>query len=369
MVGTVSVLRRYFWSRATAGLCPVDALLGVDANTATRGARRLCCTLGVIHDFTQGVEDLHVVAGIRISDERLRQLVEKEGRDVLAARLSGDLKPAWSASEGGRVYVGVDGVLVRAVTQDEKQKRRRQHETRREARQEAGVGNTRPLPLLRPGTTDKFKEMKIGLFYNQEKTCTLTFATQEDHIGFGRLLGNQATQLDLEQADESISLTDGAPWIRNRILEHLPSIDAMLLDFYHFSEHVWDTAKCCLPNPGEAKAWAEARLEEVKKVGPQAVLAAIAELNNKVRSASKRESLRLLRGYITERFEMLDYRQALARGWDIGSGPTEAMCKNLTLRLKRTGMKWDPDNAAAMMNLVALRESGQWNQWWDRLAA
>ncbi len=369
MVGTVSVLRRYFWSRATAGLCPADALLGVDDNTVTRGARRLCCTLGVIHDFTQGVEDLHVVAGIRISDERLRQLVEKEGRDVLAARLSGDLQPAWSASEGGRVYVGVDGVLVRAVTQDEKQKRRRQHETRREARQQAGVGNTRPLPLLRPGTTDKFKEMKIGLFYDQEKTRTLTFATQEDHIGFGRLLGNQATQLNLEQADESISLTDGAPWIRNRILEHIPSIDAMLLDFYHFSEHVWDTAKCCLPNPVEAKSWAEARLEEVKKVGPQPVLAAIAELNNKVRSASKRESLRLLRGYITERFEMLDYRQALARGWDIGSGPTEAMCKNLTLRLKRTGMKWDPDNAAAMMNLAALRESGQWDQWWNRLAA
>lgn len=45
------------------------------------------------------------------------------------------------------------------------------------------------------------------------------------------------------------------------------------------------------------------------------------------------------------------------------------MCKNLMLRLKRTGMKWDPDNAAAMMNLVALRESGQWSQWWDRLAA
>ena len=79
--------------------------------------------------------------------------------------------------------------------------------------------------------------------------------------------------------------------------------------------------------------------------------------------------LRLLRGYITERFEMLDYRGALARGWDIGSGPTEAMCKNLTLRLKRTGMKWDPENAAAIMNLVALRESGQWNQWWNRLAA
>jgi hypothetical protein len=50
----------------------------------------------------------------------------------------------------------------------------------------------------------------------------------------------------------------------------------------------------------------------------------------------------------------------LAKGWDVGSGPTEAMCKNLTLRLKRPGMKWDTDSAAALMNLVALREGGQW---------
>lgn len=369
MVGAVSIRRRYFWSRATGGSCPVDRLLGIENHTATRGARRVCCTLGVIQDFDQAAQDLYAVAGIRISAEKLRQLVEQEGREVLEARLTGSLEPGWSASQAGRVYVGVDGVLVRAVTQDEKKKRRRQHESRRAVRRQAGIGNTKPLAPPRSGTTDKFKEMKIGLFYNQEKTCVLTFATQEDHIGFGHLLENQATRLGLERADESISLTDGAPWIRNRILEHVPYIGTMLLDFYHFSGHVWDTAKCCLADSREAQAWARDRLREVKEVGPLAVLAAIGALNKQVRSASKRKSLRLLRGYITERFEMLDYRRALARGWDIGSGPTEAMCKNLTLRLKRTGMKWDPDNAAAIMNLVALRESGQWNQWWDRLAA
>jgi len=45
------------------------------------------------------------------------------------------------------------------------------------------------------------------------------------------------------------------------------------------------------------------------------------------------------------------------------------MCKNLTLRLKRTGMQWDPVNAAAVMKLVALRESGQWKSWWSTSAA
>jgi len=65
---------------------------------------------------------------------------------------------------------------------------------------------------------------------------------------------------------------------------------------------------------------------------------------------------------------MVESRRAMARGWDIGSGPTEAMCKNLTLRLKRTGMKWDQDHAAAMMNLVALQENGQWDQYWTTRA-
>ena len=367
--GTVTLQRRYFWSRATGGLCPVDALVGIREGTVTAGARCILCTLGVIQDFKQAAEDLYTVARIRVSPERLRQIVETEGRRVIEARWTGALDPGWSASQADRVYAGVDGVMVRGVTATEKKKRRRQHETRREERDQAGIGNTKPLPSLSSGTTDAFKEMKIGLFYDQSKTQVFTFATQENHMGFGRLMEKHADQLALAEASTLVSITDGAPWIRNRILEHLPYIDAMLLDFYHLSEHIWDTAKCCLGDSDETRKWAEDQLHEIKHVGPAGVLAAIAALSKKVRSNRKKKSLRQLRNYLTERWEMLDYRRALASGWDIGSGPTEAMCKNLTLRLKRTGMKWDPSNAAAVMNLVALRESGQWDAWWIRSAA
>ena len=119
----------------------------------------------------------------------------------------------------------------------------------------------------------------------------------------------------------------------------------------------------------EARTWAEEQLHDLKHVGARAVLAAIAEAKKKLRAPAPQNALRLLRNYIVERWEhalslegMVDYPTAPAQGWDIGSGPTEAMCKNLTLRLKRTGMKWDTDNAAALMNLIALRESGQWEQ-------
>lgn len=367
--GTVTLRRRYFWSRATGGSCPVDALVGIADRTVTAGACRILCTLGIIHDFKQSAEDLFTVAGIRVSSERLRQIVESEGRRVMASRLSGRLEPGWSASQAEQVYVGVDGVMVRGVTEVEKKKRRKQHESRRRKRRAAGIGNTKRLARYKRGTTDTFKEMKIGIFYTPDKASVLTFATGEDHAEFGRRLGKHANHLALDRCRSVVSLTDGAPWIRNRILEHIPYISTMLLDFYHLSEHIWDAAKCCLGDTDAAGQWARAQLHELKHVGAAGVLDALAALSKKVRAPHKKKRLRVLREYITARWEMVEYPKALSQGWDIGSGPTEAMCKNLTLRLKRTGMKWDPANAEALMSLAALRESGQWNRWWQSAAA
>ena len=328
--------------------------------------------MGVVQDFDQGARDLGRITGLRVSKERLRQITEQEGERVARARGDGGLRPSWSAAEARidqerrtRVYVGVDGVMVRTVTQEEKSKRRRQHAIRRQQRGRTGVGNPKPLPSARSGSDDHFKEFKIGLFYDQSKSRVHTFATHEDHEGLGRLLREHADAIDLEQAVEQISLTDGAPWIRKQLLKHLKHLDATLLDYYHFSEHVWETARVCLGSGEKAEMWAKARLSDILETGYRPVLAAIDVLSKKVRSKSKRESLRRLRGYIVERWEMVAYPQARVRGWDIGSGPTEATCKNLTLRLKRTGMKWDADNAAAVMNLVALRESGQWTDYWE----
>jgi hypothetical protein len=369
--GHVQLYRRYFWSVRFGGQFPVDEVLGITASAVSPGASQLCCSMGIAQDFGQGAEDLQRMSGLRVSKERLRQITEREGEKVSADRREGTLAPVWSADEAQvegsgrtRVYVGADGVLVRTVTQEEKDKRRQQHTIRRRQRGQRKVGNTKPLPPVRAGSDDRFKEMKIGLFYDQSKSRTHLFATEGDHEAFGQLLRQHADALGFETAREQISLTDGAPWIRKQLLKRFKHLEALLLDFYHLSEHIWTAATCCL-GPGDAATeWAKRQLTAMKETGYRAVLADIDVLRKKVRSKAKKESLRRLRQYILERWEMVDYRQALARGWDIGSGPTEAACKNLTLRLKRTGMKWDTDHAAAMMNLIALRESGQWDLYW-----
>lgn len=370
--GEIELNRRYFWSKTAGGFFPVDALIGIALSKASPAAREVCATMGVVQDFAQGAEDLCRLTGLRISKERLRQITESEGTQVEALRGDGTLPPSWSATEAvttldgpTRVYVGVDGVMARTVTQTEKDQRRKDHAVRRQQRGQAGVGNLTPLPRPKAGSDERFKEMKIGLFYDQSKTRRHVFATAGNHERFGELLRGHADALELERADETLSLTDGGPWIRNQILKRLQKLNAMLLDFYHLSEHVWDTAKTCWGDTAEAKTWASKQLHDIKHLGGRPVLAAIDEAKKKLRAPAKQKALRLLRSYIVERWEMVEYPAALAKGWDIGSGPTEAMCKNLTLRLKRPGMKWDTDNAAGLMNLVALREGGQWGQYWQ----
>jgi hypothetical protein len=114
-----------------------------------------------------------------------------------------------------------------------------------------------------------------------------------------------------------------------------------------------------------ASAWARARLDEAKRDGPQPLLAAVDALAKTVRRApDKREALRQLRGYVAQRRDMTDYPRFGRRGWDIGSGPTEAGGKDLAARVRGVGMKWDLDHAADLMNLKALYESNQATAYW-----
>jgi hypothetical protein len=374
--GEVRLIRKYFWSKEGGGTCPADALVGMEESDVTPGARQLCCLMGIGQDFDQSRRDLKRVGGLSVSKERLRQISEGEGKRVRQVRDSGELPATWSAQQAKlpdgsghtRIYGGVDGVMAPTVTQAEKDKRRQQHVVRRQQRGKAGVDNVKDLPPPKPGSDERFKEMKIGVFYDQDKLHRHVLATEKLSKEFAPLLASHAKQISFERADQTICLFDGAVWIYQQVCLALLCLEVILLDFYHLAEHVHATARCCLGEGESARAWAHERLSQAKRSDVSGMLAAIDVMEKRVRSPAKKQSLRRLRQYVAERREMLDYSKALAEGWDIGSGPTEATCKTLTLRLKRPGMKWDRDNAAAMMNLMALRESGQWDRYWDREA-
>lgn len=372
--GELVLRRRYYWGRGVGGCYPSDEKAGIAASAVTAGARELCCVMGLASDFRTAAANLRRVGGLGVCAERLRQVVEGESARAAALRDAGAVAASWSARddalEKGRLYVGVDGLLVRAVTQAEKDKRRRSHATRRRLRGRRGVKNLRPLPPARPGADQTFKEVKFAVFYDQPKRRRHALASAGDGEEVGRLLRRHAAQVGIDHARQSLGLTDGAAWIARQLDVNLPMLTARILDFYHLAQHVHEAARACLgEGTAEAAAWAGQRLHEARHGGPTPLLAAVDALERSTRSPTKRRALRQLRGYIAERVDMVDYPAARRRGWDIGSGPTEAAGKNLALRVRGVGMKWDPHHAADLMNLKALYESGQAPAYWAKAAA
>jgi hypothetical protein len=172
--------------------------------------------------FQSAAETLWRTAHIAVSKETLRQLVEEEGQAVLRSMRQAKLAPTWSASdcqtEQGttRVYLGCDGVKVPLVTDDEKKRRRQKI---REKRRRRGR-KSKPLPPAKTGADNRYKEFRIGYFYDERKQHRLVGVTAGNHEAAGRMLRRMSDSIGLAQALERVALVDGAPWIRNQIEFH-----------------------------------------------------------------------------------------------------------------------------------------------------
>jgi hypothetical protein len=347
---------------------PVDAFLDTAEATVSLGARELACRLNQnARSFDKAAENLARAAQIHLSGEKLRQLVEAEGKAVLAAQRSGELDLGWTAAdcatEAGptRVYLGSDGVQVPVVTDAEKKARRQKVKEKRRRRGQ----KCRPLPRAKAGADQKYKEFKLVAYYSEDQEHRHVVVTRGDCAVAGRLMRHDASRLRLDLADEKVANVDGADWIRNQIRRQSLPLDAVGLDFYHLADNVHKARRAAFGEEDAAgRAWAADVLHTAKHEGYQALWERLTAWRAGLRSPTKREAADGLLHYVAKREEMIRYPEFQAKGWQIGSGPTEAMCKTTTARLKGSGMRWDGDNAEAVMALDALAQSGAWKLYW-----
>lgn len=377
--GAITVERRYQWDpRLRSGRFPADACLGVNKHGHSPGIRQAMCRFASNDCFDRAAADLERFVGVRMCKQTLRAAVLREGAAVAADRASGKIAPEFTAADAGtvgpdglpgptRLNASMDGVFVRMVTQAE-QDRRLEKAVRKRAERGRDASSPRPL-RERAGHAEAFKEMKVGAFYDQSRRHMHTFVTPGGPNDAGELLARHAALLRFDQADQRGAVFDGAPWIKTQFRERLSTIELMLLDFYHLSEHLHEGGGSAFADADEAGAWVAKRSEEFKAGHAATALAAIRALRAKTTTPGSQETLRRLDEYVTARLDMLDYARAIAQGRDIGSGPMESQCKTHTMRVDRPGAKWLANNAASIMNLAALQASGQWESHWKKLAA
>lgn len=365
--GRIRLWRRRWHSAGEGTTAPTDALLDLAEATISLGVRELACRLnGTAGNFDKTAATLARAAQVHASGETLRRLIEAEGRSVLAAQRDGDLKPDWSATDcrtavgPTRVYLGSDGVMVPLITDGEKKARRQEVRRKRRLRGK----KARPLAPARAGADQGYKEFKIVAYYDETQAHCQAVATRRDHEAAGRLMRREAARIDLTAADERVANVDGAEWIRNQIRRQSLPLDAVGLDFYHLAEHVHEARRATFGEEAPAgHAWCGEVLHAAKHEGYAALWERLTAWRAGLRGGKREAADRLLH-YVARREEMIRYPEFRARGWQIGSGPTEALCKTTTARLKGSGMRWDGDNAEAVMALACLEQSGQWQVYW-----
>lgn len=334
------------------------------------------------------------LCGVNTSAERFRQVVEEEGKRVQKVQQAGSrtpegepagaLAPAWTAVQSHvlpadtgqmsfefmprRIYVSIDGVMAPRVTAAEKNKRRDTSVKKRRAMPKERRVKLKPLPPKAAGSDRPWKEVKATLHFDQHGKHSHASVTTGNHRGAGGLIDRDARKLLSRVADEKLAMADGAVWIRRRFEEAAVQPDAIILDWYHFSEHVHAARRVVFgEREPEGFGWAECLLDLARTQGPDAFLERLYE-EKRVRRGTPREAIGDLLRYASERRSGINYPEFLRRGWHIGSGLMEASCKTLPSRLKGSGMRWDRRGTDAITNLAALEQNGQWEGYWKQAA-
>jgi hypothetical protein len=365
--GRIRVARRWWFDRQCGSQAPAEALFNRAGESVTRGVRELACRLNQKGpSFRTVAENLARTAQVSLSGETLRQLVEHEGKQVLAAQQAATLPTAFEAADcevspgKTRLYVGCDGVMVPLITDGEKRARR----TKIKDRRRRSGRKCRPLPALKAGADQAWKEMKVVYYYSEDMRHQHVATTLHNHRVAGRLLRREADRLRLRQASERVAIVDGAPWIRQELEEHLAELDGLGLDFFHLSENVHRARRGVFGEETAAgQTWASDLMHTFKHEGYQAAWQKLVAWRAPLRAGKRKAADRLLH-YVSQREPMIRYPAFREKGWQIGSGPTESQCKLSVDRLKGRGRRWDRRHAHEVAALDCLARSGQWQTYW-----
>lgn len=377
MNGRISLRRRWWHSRGEGSNVPLDSFLVPEGENVTVGVREMGCRLNNdAASFEKAAANLERTAQIKMSAEQLRQLVQAEGRCVLKVQESRAITPAFTSADCAvpgdtcrtRMYGGVDGVMVSVITDAEKRKRREKVVQKRRAAEQAGK-RRRPLPPRRTGADQSFKEFKTITFYDETNRHRHIVLSRLKRTQVGSILRREGERLKFREADERIANVDGASWIPPQLEDAELRFQGIGLDFYHLSENVHKARRRVYGEQNdEGRVWAGQLLHTFKHHGYERAYEELSAWQTGLRGKKRAAASKLLH-YVVERRNMINYPEFTAKGWQIGSGPTEARCKTSTSRLKRSGQRWDRCSAEQVAALANLQDSDQWHSYWSsRLA-
>lgn len=221
------------------------------------------------------------------------------------------------------------------------------------------------VPTIGADGKREWKMLNVGLLYDPHKEHTI-YLTGFDQKDVAEQLRVYAIAFDLGRAERVVALTDGGAGLEPALGRHFGARVTFVLDFWHACEHLHETSRVWHGESGAG--WAEQAVGVMRQSGGAGLLEWLAAHGPPEESSEPvSETWRRLLGFVSGNIHRMEYPTYRSRGWDIGSGPTEAGCKIVGSRLRGAGLKWWKPQPAHVTGLRALLLSneGLWEGFWN----
>ncbi len=224
-----------------------------------------------------------------------------------------------------------------------------------------------------------WKDLKIGVVFDIAVQPTKDKVTGEivdmahavnnsyvAHLGGPDILGEkswtEARRRGWEQAQDTIVLGDGAPWIWNQASLHFGQ-SHQVVDWYHAKQHLIAAARL-IKEDGTAAftRWLNSR-ETLLYQGHADKIA-----NELEKKASKcgvnAPDLFTAAGYFRTNHRRMNYIEMREEEWPIGSGMVESGAKQFKARFSGPGMRWSRTGADNLLPIRAAVLTGRFDKMW-----
>ena len=290
--------------------------------------------------------------------------VRDYGKQAVSARNAqleawrrGELAPG-KELEGRRVVAGIDGGRVRL-----REKKRR---TKKGRKQKYATPWREPR-LLIIYIIDSHGKIARDFSVQIDATLTGPDAAME-------LLAFHLYRLGADKAELVEFVSDGAPWIWNRLdqviamAELAPKRCYKVLDFYHACEHVSSALNVCGLKTKEKKRQFT-RLKKLLTLGkPNEVVRALSGYKTRVRNKKNRKDLQTDIDYLQKRLLLMRYSTFKRKRLALGSGAVESAIRRvINLRIKGPAIYWNKETAEVVLHLRAQLLSGRWDYMMDSI--
>jgi hypothetical protein len=190
------------------------------------------------------------------------------------------------------------------------------------------------------------------------------FASLDGKEAALKRLADWAARRDGQHIRQRVALTDGAEALQQHMLAKLCGF-TLVLDIIHVDEYLWKAGTTLYGETDPKRAeWVEAQLLDILSSRADHVIQRLEDKAQTVRQGSQAGKVLLqVAHYLRRNQPYMDYANYLQRGWPIGTGVIEGVCRHLVKdRMELSGMRWTVAGAGALLALRAVNENGDWEE-------